>query len=269
MSGRSVTITHHAIAAVLEQHPKLTPFGYGGGGAYVCDWNGDFDVALAQRVADHLLATYPRGKRVNPRADSYGLKHVYERLTGEYIANGTLILAALLAGYTLKANNGPNPTFDMRHREVVRANTRSWGDVATGYTITETLTDEQLAGDPQREWMIDWDTGVRAGQRTVPARDAMDAIIVDGVIDVRRYYDPLDEDDPAGVFAELLVTDLRTDGAQSCIGQQFGDLLVAAPIQVHSTEPVPDCPRGFYRVTIAGEAFEGPLFDIPRSYVFS
>lgn len=259
-----VEITPDAIAAVLSEYPQLTWHGFREDPSPT-PWSGDAAHAQVQRVVDHLVATYPRGTRINPNAYSYSLKHVYERLAGEYITNGTFILAALLAGYRCEPQDrGPNATFDMRQREVLRA----WS-ASHNQPLRRSCTPEERAGDTQREFAVDWDALVDTGRYRVPARDALEAIILDCVIDTRGAYDPLDEDDPAAVFAEIVVDDLRSDGAESRIGQQFGDLLAAAPIGVDSAEPGQDCPRGYFRVTIAGEAFEGPLVDIPCSYVFS
>jgi hypothetical protein len=55
-----------------------------------------------------------------PNTGSYGLKHVAEDLLGEYISNGELITAALMAGYPMRHDRGPNADFAMSSRDVNR-----------------------------------------------------------------------------------------------------------------------------------------------------
>ena len=43
-----------------------------------------------------------------PTLDSYRMKHVVERAIGEYVTNGDLIAAALMAGYPMSRPHGPN-----------------------------------------------------------------------------------------------------------------------------------------------------------------
>jgi hypothetical protein len=56
-----------------------------------------------------------------PSWGSYGLKHVAENAIGQYVTNGELIAAALIAGYPMRAQRGPNPLFGVRKRDVDRA----------------------------------------------------------------------------------------------------------------------------------------------------
>ena len=48
------------------------------------------------------------------------MKHVVEQSIG-YVTNGELIAAALIAGYTVKYTDGPNPLLGMSERDVKRA----------------------------------------------------------------------------------------------------------------------------------------------------
>lgn len=71
-------------------------------------------VAEIQRIADALVEFFP-ATRLPPARDarsyfpgSYGLKHVIERITGSYVANGDLILAAALTGYHVEVEDGIN-----------------------------------------------------------------------------------------------------------------------------------------------------------------
>nr|WP_221378305.1 hypothetical protein [Actinoplanes polyasparticus] len=53
-----------------------------------------------------------------PATGSYGMKHVVEDVLGEYVANGELIAAALMAGYPMRYDGGPSATFGMSRRDV-------------------------------------------------------------------------------------------------------------------------------------------------------
>jgi hypothetical protein len=58
--------------------------------------------------AARWLAVVPRVK--HPRRSSYELKHVMERLTGQYVTNGAFIAAALLLGIPVRRDpDSPNP----------------------------------------------------------------------------------------------------------------------------------------------------------------
>ncbi|MGY8662437.1 hypothetical protein Q3C01_08720 [Bradyrhizobium sp. UFLA05-109] len=57
------------------------------------------DQAIAEFLrAVEFLSKYPRRKTINRKRGSYGLKHDAERATGNYVANGMLIAAALAMG---------------------------------------------------------------------------------------------------------------------------------------------------------------------------
>jgi hypothetical protein len=68
------------------------------------------------RVRDWLLANIAPIK--TPTAGSYGMKHVVEKAIGEYITNGELIAAAMMAGYPMSRPHGPNVDFGMSKRDV-------------------------------------------------------------------------------------------------------------------------------------------------------
>ena len=55
-----------------------------------------------------------------PNTGSYELKHLAEDLLGEYVTNGELITAALMAGYPMRRDHGPNADFAMSSRDVTR-----------------------------------------------------------------------------------------------------------------------------------------------------
>jgi hypothetical protein len=54
-----------------------------------------------------------------PTTGSYHMKHVVEEAMGRYVANGELIAAALIVGYTFKYT-APNVLFGMSARDVKR-----------------------------------------------------------------------------------------------------------------------------------------------------
>lgn len=61
-----------------------------------------------------------------PRLGSYGLKHMLERATDDYISNGEFIAAALIVGYPHRYRQ-PNVLFGMSARDVKRiTKSRRW-----------------------------------------------------------------------------------------------------------------------------------------------
>lgn len=51
-------------------------------------------------IARAWLRTFAtRRQSINTRLGSYWLKHIVERTVGEYVSNGSLIVAAMLEGY--------------------------------------------------------------------------------------------------------------------------------------------------------------------------
>ena len=115
----------------MEQQPQLTSFGFG----VFEEWRktaGQRREELEQgrdelvrsedrvlRVRDWLLANIVPIK--TPTLDSYRMKHVVERAIGEYVTNGDLIAAALMAGYPMSRPHGPNAEFGMSKRDVDHA----------------------------------------------------------------------------------------------------------------------------------------------------
>jgi len=71
------------------------------------------------RVRDWLIANVAPIK--TPQIDSYGMKHVVEDAVGDYVSNGELIAAALMAGYPMGHPHGPNVAFGMSKRDVDEA----------------------------------------------------------------------------------------------------------------------------------------------------
>jgi len=68
-----------------------------------------------------LWLTANIGMITTPTRGSYGLKHLAESSIGQYVTNGQLIAAALIAGYPMREAGGPNPLFGVRKRDLDRA----------------------------------------------------------------------------------------------------------------------------------------------------
>ncbi|OLF04855.1 hypothetical protein [Actinophytocola xanthii] len=79
-----------------------------------------------ERAADRVIEVH-QWLRENirpiktPGQGSYGMKHVVENALGQYVSNGELIAAALMAGYPMGKVHGPNTDFGMSKRDVDRA----------------------------------------------------------------------------------------------------------------------------------------------------
>ena len=98
------------IKAVQAKYPELTGFGLGGEGA--------IEPEQVQTCIEWLLAhdALDRRKTINTKFTSYGLKHMVERATGQYVSNGAFICAALYLGYKMKRSrlSSPNVYFNIR-----------------------------------------------------------------------------------------------------------------------------------------------------------
>lgn len=97
------------IAEVKAKHPDLTQFGFGG--------EGEIRMDAVNLCAEWLLKHdgLDRRKTVNTAICSYNLKHVVERVMGQYVANGEFICAALALGYKMKKSRYiPNVYFNIR-----------------------------------------------------------------------------------------------------------------------------------------------------------
>lgn len=118
------------LAEVMEQHPELSYFGIG---VY-----SQARLAPAERRAElaaqrHTLTEHETAvmaiaawlrENIGPikttAAGSYDLKHVAEKALGNYVSNGELIAAALVANYPHSYTEGPNMRFGMSKRDVTR-----------------------------------------------------------------------------------------------------------------------------------------------------
>jgi hypothetical protein len=69
--------------------------------------------------AAEFLSKFGRRKSLNRKRTSYGLKHDAERATGDYVANGMLIAAALAMGFSAERTHAgsPNAYFNISSKE--------------------------------------------------------------------------------------------------------------------------------------------------------
>lgn len=84
----------------------------------------DRNLVLAEQVHDWLLANVGKNKAARPGGpSSYWVKHVVENAIEVYVSNGTLILAAVAAGYPTwydRMHSGPNVALGMSMRDLHR-----------------------------------------------------------------------------------------------------------------------------------------------------
>uniref|UniRef100_UPI003F499960 hypothetical protein n=1 Tax=Amycolatopsis sp. CA-096443 TaxID=3239919 RepID=UPI003F499960 len=129
-----------AFEAVLQAQPRLTYFGFG-----IFRKRGQTAEERAQAFSElraRLRASLPNVVRVylwlrqhvqpikTPGHGSYGLKHIAEEVLGDYVSNGELIAAAIMAGYPMGKPHGPNVDFAMSKRDVDRQRARARGEEA-------------------------------------------------------------------------------------------------------------------------------------------
>lgn len=127
----AVLASQRTLAEVMAQQPHLTEFGIG------VDHNPRMTAVersqqveqlrarlrdrelFVVRVRDWLLTHATPIK--TPTVGSYGLKHHVERAIGEYVTNGELIAAAMMADYPTRHVTGPNVLIGVSKRSVDRA----------------------------------------------------------------------------------------------------------------------------------------------------
>ncbi|RNE66798.1 hypothetical protein [Cryobacterium tepidiphilum] len=80
-------------------------------------------------VHDWLLESVSPLKGINRRRSSYGIKHIAERIRGDYLTNGAFIAGALLAGYVSDVDGTErherNLHFNMSERDLKVEDDRS------------------------------------------------------------------------------------------------------------------------------------------------
>jgi hypothetical protein len=66
-----------------------------------------------------LLSKFGRRKSMNRARSSYGLKHDAERMSGDYVANGMMIAAALAMGFSAERPHSglPNAHFNISSKQ--------------------------------------------------------------------------------------------------------------------------------------------------------
>jgi hypothetical protein len=140
-----------SLVEVMAQHPQLNNFGIG-----LFDTRGKTAEQCAAELADGRDKLAGRKGAVleiaawlleniapikTPTIGSYTMKHVVEGATGDYMTNGELIAAALVAGYPVRFVPGPNPLFGMSARDLTRIGTAprprgrlgGWGSTVTAH----------------------------------------------------------------------------------------------------------------------------------------
>lgn len=82
------------------------------------------DQAVGEFIrAVEFLSKFARRKTINRKRGSYGMKHDAERSTGDYVANGMLIAAALGMGFLAVPTHfgSPNAYFNISSKSGIRA----------------------------------------------------------------------------------------------------------------------------------------------------
>ncbi|WP_410582700.1 hypothetical protein [Amycolatopsis sp. lyj-108] len=152
-----------AFEKVLEEQPRLTYFGFG-----IFQQRGQTLQERQQEFAQRrtrLAAALPNVVKVylwlrrnvqpikTPAQGSYGLKHLAENVLGDYVSNGELIAAAIMAGYPMSTPHGPNANFAMSKRDIDRQRARareerpSQRDVYQGRAILDEFSHLPLISD--------------------------------------------------------------------------------------------------------------------------
>lgn len=129
VEARRLLITFHD---VLVREPHLSTNGFGlaprmTGMETLAERQEDFrrhrdqlERAAVQVVTVHQWLRKNIRPIKSPGQGSYGMKHVVENALGQYVSNGELIAAALMAGYPMGKIHGPNTDFGMSKRDVDR-----------------------------------------------------------------------------------------------------------------------------------------------------
>lgn len=94
---------YDALRDLADRSVVLTGYGnINGKGSLVCD--GNFDIHDVENTYDAYfeLPIYFKESKWYYTGTSYGLKHALERVRGDYINNGSFIMACILRGYDVK-----------------------------------------------------------------------------------------------------------------------------------------------------------------------
>jgi hypothetical protein len=116
-------MTAAEVQEIIDRYPLLNDCGLGYG-SHKFDLAEERSNLVSEKSVAGIIAAsrwistrWARIKTINDRHTSYSLKHIYERVTGEYITNGQFIVAMLLAGFTAQME-GFNPHFAVSERSV-------------------------------------------------------------------------------------------------------------------------------------------------------
>lgn len=102
------------IVDVLKNHPTITEQGYDGDGNYQ---NLLINCEVFERCC-LILRSIGRSKTIRKNHDSYGLKHILEKIIGGYVSNGAAICALIDCGFRIQVGDkGPNVFFNMYERD--------------------------------------------------------------------------------------------------------------------------------------------------------
>lgn len=124
-------MTKKDIAQVIKQIPELNDFGIGlynrgrglseeekreklKEGQEALLNNADWCTVICE-----WLRPMQKIKTINRRHTSYGLKHIFERDSGQYVTNGAFICAAVHSGFDYKLTpSNPNVSFNISERSL-------------------------------------------------------------------------------------------------------------------------------------------------------
>lgn len=119
------------LALVMDREPQLNEFGFGPGSfaqtmqerrEQFAQWRTELRAGSehVDQLRGWLLQNIEPRQTINTEAHSYHLKHLAEEDLGDYVANGELIAAAIIAGYSYRRGGGdsPNASFGMSMRSL-------------------------------------------------------------------------------------------------------------------------------------------------------
>ncbi len=119
------------LALVMTQEPHLNIFGFGSGSfsktleqrdRELVQWRQELraNARHVDEVRDWLVEHVTPRQTLNTEVGSYGLKHFAEDDLGDYVANGELIAAAIIAGYPYRrgGDGSPNAVFGISSRSI-------------------------------------------------------------------------------------------------------------------------------------------------------
>lgn len=97
-----------------------TKYPYIKGGGFYIESNFSLRKDVVEKVADYMTRC-EHSTMICTRSSSYGLKHYLERLIGEYVSNGEMIIAMLMLGFRFKmqpVKDSPNCYFNLTNNDI-------------------------------------------------------------------------------------------------------------------------------------------------------